>query len=171
MIEKKLYQEQDNVMKSECPVCGGHDSLEITNRTDNIPYFGDILETSVVCKKCGYTNSDNICLERKDPIKYILEINDTKLNTRIAKSQSATVTIPELGLKVEPGPKSQGYVSNVEGILSRFEDAILRALTLYSDDDKDTEDNATYLMQRINNIKMGELTTTLVVEDPLDTVL
>ena len=51
-------------MYSDCPVCGGEKTLEITNRTDNIPYFGDILETAVSCRNCGYQKhfgNEKIC--------------------------------------------------------------------------------------------------------------
>ena len=116
-MDEKTFNNND-LMKSDCPVCGGEKTLLITNKTDNIPYFGDILESSVSCSKCGYQSSDSISLQQNDPSKHVLEIDNTKLNTRVAKSQTATITIPKLGLKVEPGPKSQGYVSNVEGILS-----------------------------------------------------
>ena len=53
----------NEIMYSDCPVCGGEKTLEITNRTDNIPYFGDMLETAVSCKNCGYQSSDSISLE------------------------------------------------------------------------------------------------------------
>ena len=157
----------NEIMYSDCPVCGGQKTLEVTNRTDNIPYFGDILETSVLCKECGYQSSDSISLSQNDPMRFILEIDESKLNTRVAKSQTATLTIPDLGLKVEPGPKSQGYVSNVEGILNRFESAIVRALTLEGENiDKTVEDNALDLIEKLASIKMGELSTKLVLEDP-----
>lgn len=157
----------NEIMYSDCPVCGGQKTLEVTNRTDNIPYFGDILETSVLCKECGYQSSDSISLSQNDPMRFILEIDESKLNTRVAKSQTATLTIPDLGLKVEPGPKSQGYVSNVEGILNRFESAIVRALTLEGENiDKTVEDNALNLIEKLASIKMGELSTKLVLEDP-----
>lgn len=157
----------NEIMYSDCPVCGGQKTLEVTNRTDNIPYFGDILETSVLCKECGYQSSDSISLSQNDPMRFILEIDESKLNTRVAKSQTATLTIPDLGLKVEPGPKSQGYVSNVEGILNRFESAIVRALTLEGENiDKTVEDNALNLIEMLASIKMGELSTKLVLEDP-----
>ncbi|WP_455646157.1 ZPR1 zinc finger domain-containing protein [Methanosphaera sp.] len=157
----------NDVMKSDCPVCGGDKTLEVINKTDNIPYFGDILETSVSCKVCGYQSSDSISLQTNDPSKYTLQINDTKLNTRVAKSQTATVTLPELGLKVEPGPKSQGYVSNVEGILNRFEDAVVRAIKLEGDSiSKEVEENALNILQLITEVKIGELTTELIIEDP-----
>lgn len=157
----------NEIMYSDCPVCGGQKTLEVTNRTDNIPYFGDILETAVLCKECGYQSSDSISLSQNDPMRFILEIDESKLNTRVAKSQTATLTIPDLGLKVEPGPKSQGYVSNVEGILNRFESAIVRALTLEGENiDKTVEDNALDLIEKLASIKMGELSTKLVLEDP-----
>ena len=157
----------NEIMYSDCPVCGGQKTLEVTNRTDNIPYFGDILETSVLCKECGYQSSDSISLSQNDPMRFILEIDESKLNTRVAKSQTATLTIPDLGLKVEPGPKSQGYVSNVEGILNRFESAIVRALTLEGENiDKTVEDNALNHIEKLASIKMGELSTKLVLEDP-----
>ncbi|RAP54150.1 MAG: hypothetical protein BZ137_03835 [Methanosphaera sp. rholeuAM130] len=158
---------QPEVMLSDCPVCGSKKTLEVKNITENIPYFGDILETSVYCTSCGYQESDNISLEQNDPSRYTLTISSDKLSTRVAKSQTATITIPELGIKVEPGPKSQGYVSNVEGILSRFEEAVIRAIKLEGDNiDVDVQENALNIIELITNIKMGELETLMILEDP-----
>lgn len=159
-------ENQNNEMKSDCPVCGGKSTLIVTNKTDNIPYFGNILETAVKCEKCGYQSADNICLDHHEPVRYTLDINKDKLNTRVAKSQTATVRIPELGLKVEPGAKSQGYVSNVEGILNRFEEAIKRILLLDNEDPASVKENALNIMDVIEAIKNGEMTTKLIVEDP-----
>ena len=156
---------KDNISMSDCPVCGGKKTLRVTSKTDNIPYFGDIFETSVSCEQCGYQSSDSISLEQNDPVRFTLKIDKSKLNTRVAKSQTATITIPELGLKVEPGSKSQGYVSNVEGILNRFEDAILRAIKLESDD-SDVQDNALDIIELITKLKMGEISANLILEDP-----
>lgn len=157
----------NEIMYSDCPVCGGVKTLEITNRTDNIPYFGDILETAVSCNSCGYQSSDSISLEHNDPVRYTLKIDSTKLSSRVAKSQTATISIPDLGLKVEPGPKSQGYVSNVEGILNRFESAVLRALKLEGEEtDPDVQENALNIIENLTRIKLGELSTLLILEDP-----
>ena len=166
MTEDNIKYDNE-IMYSDCPVCGGVKTLEVTNRTDNIPYLGDILETAVSCKNCGYQSSDSISLEHNDPIKFTLKIDDSKLDSRVAKSQTATVTIPELGLKVEPGPKSEGYVSNVEGILNRFESAVVRALKLEGDEiDPVVRENALDIIENIAKIKLGELSTTLILEDP-----
>ena len=154
-------------MYSDCPVCGGEKTLEITNRTDNIPYFGDILETAVSCRNCGYQSSDSISLEHNEPMRFKLKIDSSKLSSRVAKSQTATISIPDLGLKVEPGPKSQGYVSNVEGILNRFESAVLRAIKLEGEEiDPDVQENALNIIDILTRIKMGEMSTLLILEDP-----
>jgi zinc finger protein len=103
-------------------------------------------------------------LEQKEPVKYTLEINKDNINARVVKSQTATLSIPELGLKVEPGPKSQGYVSNVEGVLNRFESAIATAIEWA--EEEQIKNNAYKIVEKIENVKAGEETATLVVEDP-----
>jgi zinc finger protein len=149
---------------TDCPVCRGKNTLEMTSKTENIPYFGEIMESTILCKECGYRHSDTICLEEKEPVRYTLEINKNNLNARIVKSQTATLSIPELGLKVEPGPKSQGYVSNVEGVLIRFESAVATAME-WAEDNK-IKGNALRILEKIENVKYGNEVATLVIEDP-----
>ena len=166
MAEENIVYNNE-IMYSNCPVCGGENTLEITNRTDNIPYFGDILETAVSCKNCGYQSSDSISLEHNEPMRFKLKIDSSKLSSRVAKSQTATISIPDLGLKVEPGPKSQGYVSNVEGILNRFESAVLRAIKLEGESiDPDVQENALNIIDCLTQIKLGELSALMILEDP-----
>ena len=153
-----------NNILTDCPVCKGKDTLEMSTKTEAIPYFGEIMESTLLCSECGYRHSDTICLEQKEPVRYTLKIKKDKLNTRVVKSQSATLSIPELGLKVEPGPKSQGYVSNVEGVLNRFESAIATAIEWA--EEEQIKENALTILEKIENVKYGEETATLVVEDP-----
>lgn len=136
----------------------------MTSKTEEIPYFGEILESTLLCSKCGYRHSDTICLEQKEPVRYSLNINKDNINARVVKSQSATLSIPELGLKVEPGPKSQGYVSNVEGVLNRFESAVATAIE-WAEEENITE-NALKILEKIENLKSGDEVATLVIEDP-----
>jgi len=153
-----------NDMIADCPVCNIKGSLEVKTKTEKIPYFGEIMESTVVCLECGFKHSDVICLELKEPVKYTLKIDQSKLGVRVVKSQSATITIPELGLKVEPGPQSQGYVSNVEGVLERFEKAVKTALS-WAEDDQSRE-NATQILEEMGKINSGETSVTLIIEDP-----
>jgi zinc finger protein len=151
-------------MKGDCPVCKTVGTVEFISKTEEIPYFGKIMESTIICSNCRYKHSDMICLEQKKPLKYSLEVNKNNLNARVVKSQTATVTIPELGLKVEPGPKSQGYISNIEGVLKRFEDAVKTALNFV--DDEESKINASEILVEIENIKNGERNAELIIEDP-----
>ncbi|MCL2115709.1 MAG: ZPR1 zinc finger domain-containing protein [Methanobrevibacter sp.] len=148
----------------DCPVCSGKGTAESTTKTENIPHFGEILESSLICTSCGFKHNDIICLEQKDPTKYTLAINKDNLSSRVVKSQSATVSIPEFGIKVEPGPKSVGYVSNIEGVIIRFCEGVKQALTLF--DDEESQKNGTNILKKLNKIVNGEIEATLVIEDP-----
>jgi zinc finger protein len=151
-------------MLADCPLCGAKNCLEINSKTDNIPYFGEVMESTILCKKCGYKHSDTICLEIKDPVRFTIPISSENINVRVIKSQSTTLSIPELGLKVEPGAKSQGYVSNIEGVLQRFEEAVKRALVMA--EDEEIRMNAVKVLEDIEKVKAGKLQATLIVDDP-----
>jgi len=151
-------------MKGDCPVCNSEGSVEFESKTEEIPYFGEIMESTIYCFKCGYKHSDMICLEQKEPIRYSIRIKKDNLNSRVVRSQTATVSIPELGLKVEPGPKSQGYISNIEGIINRFEDAVKTAMNFV--EDKESKNNALKILQKLEEIKNGKIEAELIIEDP-----
>jgi zinc finger protein len=151
-------------MIADCPVCNIKGCLEVKSKTEIIPYFGEIMESTVKCQECGFKHSDTICLEIKEPVKYSLSVDKNKMNVRVVKSQSATITIPELGLKVEPGPQSQSYISNVEGVIKRFENAVKTALSWAEDDE--SRKNAVRILEEIDEVKNGENSVTIIIEDP-----
>lgn len=151
-------------MFADCPICNASGSVEVTTKTEKIPYFGEIMESTMLCSECGYKHADTICIDQKEPVKYTLMISKDNLNARVVKSQSTTITIPEIGLKVEPGPQSQGYVSNVEGVLNRFEKAVKTALSWAEEDH--VKQNAVKILEDLEKVKNGEKEVTLIMEDP-----
>lgn len=159
MSEKELGE-----MIIKCPACGIEGVAKSIMKELEIPHFGKVLETTLLCPSCGFRHSDVIALEQNDPAKYVLEINKNNLSIRVVRSQSATVIIPEVGVKVEPGPKSEGYVTNVEGMLTRFEDAVIKALNLF--DDEESQTNAKNTLDHIRELKKGNGTATLIILDP-----
>ena len=148
----------------KCPACGIEGSAKSIMKEIEIPHFGKVMETTLLCPSCGFKHSDIIALEQNDPAKYVLEINKNNLSIRVVRSQSATVIIPELGIKVEPGPKSEGYVTNVEGVLTRFESAVKKALNLF--DDAESQKNAKKILAQIEELIKGNGTATLIILDP-----
>ena len=159
-----MNEEQINEMIIKCPACGIEGSAKSIMKELEIPHFGKVMETTIQCPSCGFKHSDIIALEQNDPAKYTLEINKNNLSVRVVRSQSATVCIPEVGIKVEPGPKSEGYVTNVEGILTRFESATKKALMLF--DDAESQKNGKKTLNQIRELKKGNGTATLIILDP-----
>ena len=153
-----------NEMTIKCPACATEGTATSIMKEIEIPHFGKVLETTIQCKKCGFKHSDVIALEQNDPAKYTLKISKETLSVRVVRSQSATVTIPELGMKVEPGPKSEGYVTNVEGVLIRFEGAIKKALQLF--EDEESQKNGKNTLAEIQELIKGNSTATLIIDDP-----
>jgi zinc finger protein len=154
------------VQKLDCPICGGKNSFTITNHEIDIPYFGKVIETTMMCDRCKYRNSDVFPLEVREPKRYKLTIKDEKdLNKRVIKSSTGYVRIPELGVEITPGPVSEGYVSNVEGVLNRV-DNVLQTLIRWAENEEQKK-KGEELRERIKKIKEGKETATLIIEDPL----
>jgi zinc finger protein len=143
-------------MQANCPVCSKA-GLDITTNTHNIPYFDDVMETVFKCKSCGYRSVDVLVLGEHEASRHTLEIEDEKdINARIVRSGTSTVEIPELGVKITPGPDSEGYITNVEGVLSRIE----KAIRMNPPSDKSDE-----VLKRMELAKEGKEKLTLIIED------
>ena len=109
--------------------------------------------------------------EGKKPGSWKLKIEDnTHLDARVVRSSSCTVRISELGLEVSPGSSSTGYISNVEGVLERFCDAI-GTIRRQAESEGDTEilGKCDDLLGRIERVKTAQGAVTLVLI-PLGTV-
>lgn len=151
-------------MVIDCPVCGAKEAAKSTMKIDNIPYFGEIMESLVVCGACGFKHNDVICLDQDEPSEYKIKINNKNLNTRVVKSQSATMMIPDFGLKVEPGPKSEGFISNVEGVIVRFQEVLKSVDQLF--DDEESKKNAKKILSQLDELLNGKTEAILILKDP-----
>jgi zinc finger protein len=90
-----------------------------------VEHFGTVLLSAATCRNCGYKHTDVMTLNAKDPMVLTAKINSIDdLNIHVVKSGTATVSIPEFGATITPGPYSEGYVSNIEGVLEKIEDSL-----------------------------------------------
>ena len=83
---------------------------------------------------------------------------------RVIKSATATVSIPEFGAAITPGPYSEGYISNVEGVLERIEDALMFMLGSVKGKKLAKGER---ILKRIEMAKRSKPSFTLVLKDPL----
>ena len=120
--------------------------------TSEIPYFGEHTQLTILCPSCGWKHTDFIPAEGKKPGACSLDISEgiEMLSVRIVRSSSCTVKIEELGLEVDPGGATTGYVSNVEGVLNRFEGAIqlMYRQSISSNDEKDIIEKCESLLEK-----------------------
>ena len=145
-----------------CPSCGNE--INVVTALYDTPYFGKILITSMSCD-CGFRHSDSFSAEIKDPVRFKLEVNRDTLFSKVVRSTSATLRIPELGLTMEPGPASQGFITNVEGVLIRFQE-IVEMAKRWNSDSEDAVKRCEYILEKLKKAMEGEEMLTLILEDP-----
>ncbi|MGA9098951.1 MAG: ZPR1 zinc finger domain-containing protein [Methanotrichaceae archaeon] len=152
--------------KAFCPVCSSE--MEFNWETGEIPYFGEAMIIAGVCN-CGYRHCDTILLSQKEPLRYSMEVTDIDdLDARVIRSCSGTIRVPELGVDVEPGPASESYVSNIEGVLCRIRDIVLFATN--SARDAGSTESTQKGEEILNNLELamaGNFKLTVIIEDPL----
>jgi len=159
MVEPKI----DKLEGQNCPICQ-KDTLTLTEQETEVPYFGKLYVFSMSCSSCQYRKSDVEAEQQKDPVKWSVDIDSDKdMNIRIVKSSEATVKIPRI-TTIKPGPASEGYITNVEGLLEKIKEQV-EALR-DSEEDPDAKQKAKNLVKKITRIMWGKEKTKIIIEDP-----
>lgn len=161
-MSKEELKEED-IGHETCPLC--HEkALILTERETEVPYFGKVYLFSMTCDNCKYHKSDVEPIEQKEPAKYEFEISsEADMKVRVVKSSEATVRLPHLAT-ISPGPASQGFVTNIEGILNRVKYQIESAKE--AEEDEEDKKKAKNLLKKILNITWGRERQKLIIEDP-----
>jgi len=159
-----MKRKEREVLKNQtCPICHKK-TLTLTQEVVDIPFFGKTFIFTMFCSNCKFKQSDVESVEKKEPCKYKMIIESEKdLNVRVVKSSTATVKLQYIAT-IEPRNTSNGYVTNVEGILRRIKEQIefLRDTT----EDENEKKKARKLIKKITRIIWGKEKATLIIEDP-----
>lgn len=145
-----------------CPVCGNE--VKIITTTYDAPYFGKVLLTSITCD-CGFKHADSIVVDIKEPVRFKIKVNKDNLFAKVIRSTSGTIRIPEIGVDMEPGPASQAFITNLEGVLTRIED-IVKLAREWNKDDEEKVARCDWILEKIRNTVEGNEELTLILEDP-----
>ena len=161
MTEDDLKQEAFE--HQPCPLC--HEkSLILAEREVEVPYFGKVYLFSMTCNNCKYHKADVESTEQKEPVRYEFEISSEQdMKVRVVKSSEATVKLPHLAT-ITPGPASQGYVTNIEGILNRVKYQIEAAKEM--EEDEEDKNKAKNLLKKITRITWGQEKQKIIIDDP-----
>ena len=153
------------ILKGEpCPFCNKK-TLTLMESETEIPYFGNAYIFGMDCSSCGYHKADvESAEEDKEPAKFTLEIgSEEDMKIRVIKSSSATIKIPHIG-NIEPGEASNGYITNIEGILQRMK----KQVEALRDDAEEEEDRkkAKNVVKKLTRIMWGQEKQKIILEDP-----
>ena len=148
-----------------CAQCGSDQGLSMLSLSSEIPYFGEHTQITVLCEKCGWKHTDFIPTDGDKPGYWSLCLESSDVGSaRVIRSSSCTIRISGLGLEVSPGGNSSGYITNVEGIISRFE-KIVESMIL-SLEDKESLYEAKIILEGLSNAKVGSSDLVLELLDP-----
>lgn len=151
------------IKNQDCPFCG-EKKCTLKEEELDIPYFGHVFVFSMECEGCGARKADVESAERKEPCKYTLEVeSEDDLNIKVVKSGEATLKIPHV-ITIESGPASEGYVTNVEGVLERVKKIIESSVDTEEDDG--SKDKARNLIKKLNKALVGREKIKIILEDP-----
>jgi zinc finger protein len=117
-------------MTSLCMACGATGMTRLM--LHKIPHFRELIIASFCCDACGERNNEVTFGGEIQPLGSICTLkvtNPKDLDRQLIKSDTATVTIPELEFEI-PAKTQKGEITTIEGILKRAADN----LALYQDE-------------------------------------
>ena len=143
---------EEQVIDKPCPICHYDKKLRMIADVDEIPYFGEHTQVTVLCHSCGWRQTDFIPAEGRKPGGWTFDIeSESDLSVRVVRSSSCTVCIPELDLEVNPGSAATGFVTNMEGLLVRFVDIVKMVMKDIGDDEPENQQLLLHMLHRLEH--------------------
>ena len=161
--KQQQQEEQPSVLGGqECPVCHKK-ALTLTEAERDVPYFGKMYVFSMSCSECSYHKADVESAEKHDPVKWTIEVSGSDdMKIRVIKSGTADVKIPFV-TTIEAGPGSNGYITNIEGILNRVK-KIVENLRDNAEDNSERK-KAKNILKKIQKAVWGNDKLKIIIED------
>jgi len=158
MTEEKI----ETLPGQDCPMCNTK-NLTLIEQEMEIPYFGNVYLFSMTCSNCKYHKADVECAETHEGARYTIDVDSEEdMKIRIVKSAESIVKIPHM-ITMEPGTASQGFVTNVEGLLRRAKMIIEQARN--SAEDKSDIKKAKNMLKKLQKVMWGQEKLKIIIED------
>ena len=159
----KMEKVPSTVKEQLCPVCNKK-TLTLMEEETEVPYFGKVFLFSMTCSNCKFHKADIESEQHQEPCKYTIDISSEKdMNIRIIRSAGSTVKIPHI-TTIEPGPGSNGYITNVEGLINRVKKQI--ELMRDSEEDPLIKKKAKKMLKKLTKVMWGQDKLKIIIEDP-----
>lgn len=152
------------VENQPCPVCGLEKATFSEYEIED-PFAGPIAIFSIKCNACGFKNSDLEFIEPGQPAEYALDVESKEdLNIRVIKSGQCQIKIPSFRISVDSSMASEGFISNIEGVINRFKQQI-EFMKSDSDLEKEQRKKLKNILKGIDQVLAGEKKITLKLID------
>ena len=164
MVQSSENSEIFIVENQQCPVCF-QEKATFTEYEIQDPLAGLISIFSIKCLACGFKNSDLEFLEEGTPAEYSVDIESKEdLDIRVIKSGSCEIKIPTFRISVDSSMNSEGFITNIEGVIMRFR----KQIALLKDGmelDKVKRKKVKNILKGIDEVLAGEKKMTLKLRD------
>ena len=145
-----------------CPMCN-EKSLTLTESETEIAFFGKVYLFSMSCEACKYHKADLEAAEQHEPCKWTFDVeNEKDMHVRVVKSAEATIEIPHI-MTIESGPASNGYITNIEGVLNRVKKML--ETTRDQEEELDAKKKLKNMLKKLQKVFWGQETLKIIIED------
>jgi zinc finger protein len=152
-----------NLEKQQCPICGTK-SLSLNEEEKEINKIGKVFLFSMKCSNCGYSKKDVEFEKESKGCKITFTTNKEKdFNIGVIKSSYAIVKLPQLRMKLESGPDSNGGFYKIKEIIEDFKKLLNEEKN--SDEPKERK-HARNLSKKLWKAELGDVPLKIVIEDP-----
>ncbi len=118
----------------------------------------------MTCTSCGYRYTSVEPVSSFEPVQYRFSVTTPEdLNVRVIRSTHAQVSVPEMGITIDPGPGCEGFISTIEGVIHRI-DAVLDTILLTADQQE--RERALVLKEQVSLALEGKFPVTIIIRDP-----
>lgn len=148
-----------------CPICKS-DNTTALQRPLDIPNFPNHYLFTFKCNDCQFRHNDFFSIDPQDPkrLSYVAKGKED-WTTKIVRSGSATINVPLLGALIEPGPSSEGRITNIEGIIRDIREKVV--FLAQNSDTLEERENAANMLVTIDRLlaQFGEIE--VIIDDPM----
>eukprot|EP01136_Pigoraptor_vietnamica_P022833 Opistho-1_new@6229 len=133
-----------------------------------IPFFKEVILMAFECPHCGYKNNEvqSGGMIQEKGIRVTLHVKSAEdLNRNVVKSDSATVSIPELDFEI-PANTQKGKLTTIEGLLERTIAALEQDQDARQAHEPESAAKIESFLSRMRSCMNGEMPFTFIVDDP-----
>ncbi|SCV02183.1 LANO_0F15808g1_1 [Lachancea nothofagi CBS 11611] len=163
------FNNEVQTFSATCPSC--NHPCDTHMKPVNIPHFKEVIIMSTVCEHCGYKSNEvktgGAIPDKGRKITLVCDEAED-LSRDILKSETCSMTIPELNLDIQQGTLG-GRFTTLEGLLQQVYSELKTRVFTQTSDSMDAEAKTRWekFFGKLQDGINGKVKFTVIMEDPL----